>query len=222
MQTRHFVSNAAVHATERPDPLRYETFVPCDVPYSVPLVPGPQFPTSVSVSNANGTVPTERRLRLANAIFLAPLVLLRRDPWPGQQQMQVKRASNERPWDTDQTSTRHQRYVNATSTERQPNINKASTEQQRVINPTINCRRESPLQRPDETRDAIRKGWVKRMSVSPSQRAAIIPHCALSRDGLRQISRRTIMRPRDDQQTDGVALRSHCTHPSALYLRTQR
>ena len=30
-----------------------------------------------------------------------------------------------------------------------------------------------------------------------------------------------IMRPRDDQQTDGVAF-GRRTHPSALYLRTQR
>ena len=179
MQTRHFVSNAAVHETERPVPLRYETFVPCDVPYSVPLVPGPQFPTSVAVSNANGTVPTERRLRLrARIIHNVRGLRLRRDPWPGQQQMQVKRASNERPWDTDQTSTRPQRYVNGTSTERQPSINKASTEQQRVINPTINFRRESHLQRSDETRDAIRNRWLRRVSVRPSHRVVLTPFCS--------------------------------------------
>lgn len=129
--------------TTRPVQLRYETRVPFQVPCSLPFVPGPHAPTRVSVPNANGTAPAERRLRLANGSSHNVRELrLRRDPWPGQQHMQVKRASKERPQNTDQTSTRHQRYVNATSTVRQPNVNKASTEQQRVINPTIDCRRE--------------------------------------------------------------------------------
>ena len=103
---------------------------------------------------------------------------LRRDPWPGQQQMQVKRTSNERPQNTDQTSTRPQRNVNATSTERQPNVNKASTEQQRVINPTIDSHRTAHIQRRDEARAAIRDRWLRRVSVRPSQRVVLTPLCS--------------------------------------------
>jgi hypothetical protein len=163
--------------TRRPVWLRYETLVPFEVPCSDPFVPGPQARTSVAVSNANGTVPTERRLRLrAWIIHNVRGLRLRRHPWPGQLQLHAKRASNERQRDTDQTSTRPQRNVNVTSTERQPNVNKASTEQQRV-NQTIDCRRESHLQRLDEARGAIRNRWLRRVSVRPSHRVVLTPFC---------------------------------------------
>ncbi len=164
--------------TTRPVRLRYETRVPFEVPCSFPFVSGPLAPTSVSVSNANGTVPTERRLRFAHGSSTSQGLRLRRDPWSGQQQMLVKRASNERPPDTDQTSTRHQRYVNATSTVRQPNVNKASTEQQRFINPTIDSHRTAHIQRRDEARAAIRDRWLRRVSVRPSQRVVLTPLCS--------------------------------------------
>ena len=147
----------------------------------------------------------------------------RRDPWPGQQHMQVKRASNERQRDTDQTSTRPQRYVNATSTVRQPNVNKASTEQQRVINPTIDCRREYHLQRLDEARGPIQNGCLSRMfcwSIAVRNDQSALKHVRVTAYDGSRVSQ--IMRPRDDQQTDGIAFGCRCTHPCMVRLRTGR
>ncbi len=133
--------------TTRSVRLRYETRVPFEVPCNAPFLPGPQALTSVSVPNANGTAPAERRLQLANgssttsgttsgttskdSAFAAT--------WC---QTDSKCASNEHQPNVSWTSTERRQSVNWTSTRPQPNVNEASTEQQRVINQTIDFRRE--------------------------------------------------------------------------------
>ena len=180
MQIRHFVSNAAVHATKRQELLGCVTrhafrfkfgaaFRSCQV-LMLQLRYLSQTRTERPKPNGDYGSRTEHRQRQG--------LRIRHDPWLGQQQMQVKRASNERQRDTDQTSTRPQRNVNATSTVRQPNVNKASTEQQRVINPTIDSRRTARIQRLDEARAAIRDRWLRRVSVRPSQRVVLTPLCS--------------------------------------------
>ena len=125
--------------TTRSVRLRYETCVPFEVPCSDPFLPGPQALTSVSVSNANGTAPAERRLRLANGSSTTSRGSAFAATWC---QTDSKCTSNEHQPNVSWTSTERQQRINGTSTRPQPNVNEASTEQQRVINQTIDFRRE--------------------------------------------------------------------------------
>lgn len=127
--------------TTRPVRLRYETRVPFEVPCSFPFVSGPLAPTSVSVSNANGTAPAERRLRLANGSSTTSGSSAF-DATPGQasstcrsneHQTNVSGTPTKRQHDLNGTSTRHQRYVNRTSTKRQQNSNGSSTRQSILV-----------------------------------------------------------------------------------------
>ena len=127
--------------TTRPVQLRYETRVPFQVPCSLPFVPGPHAPTRVSVANANGTAPAERRLRLANGSSTTSGSSAF-DATPGQasskcrsneHQTNVRRTPTKRQHDRNGTSTRHQRNVNRTSTKRQQNSNGSSTRQSILI-----------------------------------------------------------------------------------------
>lgn len=122
--------NSPRNETTRSVRLRYETRVPFEVPCSFPFVSGPLAPTSVSVSNANGTVPTERRRRLANAIFPAigpatPRPVAR--PAANAGQTSIKRTSVVHRPNDNTTSTVRQRDINGTSTERQQSVNRTAT-----------------------------------------------------------------------------------------------
>ena len=141
--SRRFQRSSPRNDTTRSVRLRYETGVPFEVPCSDPFLPGPQALTSVSVSNANGTAPAERRLRLANGSSTTSRGSAFAATWcQTDSKCASTRSSNEHQPNVSWTSTERQQSINGTSTRPQPNVNEASTEQQRVINPTIDFRRE--------------------------------------------------------------------------------
>ena len=157
-----FQRSSPRNETTRPVRLRYETRVPCEVPCSEPFLPGPHAPTSVSVINANGTVPTERRLRLANgssttsgsSAFAATRGKASSKRRSNEHQTNVRRTPTKRQHDINGTSTRHQRDINATSTERQPNGNRTSTKRQQ--NSNVSSTRQSILVEQRAYRDSMR------------------------------------------------------------------